>query len=263
MNVMILTIGLGLAVGQPPQSQPAAGESLRPEPGWKEMGRNLWFDREGRRAILRARVVFREGPLEHLMCKKGTKEHEAIVATDAVPEQIHTVLLLTGAKVGNPVQFAPVFRPPSGSAIAIELNWWQDGKLQAADARRWVWDEKTKSSLAIDWVFGGSFFYEDPITKKPRYAADDGDLITVANFGNSILDLPIASSANDADRVFTANTRRIPPIGTEVFVVMSPRPESQSPESKRGGPPETKKREPPASKNGQTPDAGSTTRPEK
>jgi hypothetical protein len=63
--------------------------------------------------------------------------------------------------------------------------------------------------------------------------------------------------------VFTANTRRIPPIGTEVFVVMSPRPESRSPESKRSEPLETKKREPPGSKTGQTPDAGSTARPEK
>jgi hypothetical protein len=263
MTVMLLTIGLGLALGQRPVSQPAAGESLRPEPSWKEMGRNLWFDRDRRRAILRARVVFREGPLEHLMCKKGTKEHEAIVATDAVPEQIHTALILTGASVGKPVQFAPEFRPPSGSAIAIELKWWQGGKLRSDDARQWVWDEKTKSPLAIDWVFAGSFLYEDPITKKPRYAADDGDLITVANFANAVLDLPIASSANDADRVFTANTRRIPPIGTEVFVVMSPRPESRLPESKRSGPPQSSNNQPPGSKNGQTPDAGSTAKPER
>jgi hypothetical protein len=263
MNVMILTIGLGLAVGQPPRAQPAAGESLRPEPGWKELGPSLWFDREGRRVILRARVVLREGPLEHLMCKKGTKEHEAIVATDAVPQQIHTVLLLTGAKVGKPVQFAPEFRPPSGSAIAIEMKWRQDGKLQTADARQWVWDEKTKSPLAIDWVFAGSFLYEDPITKKPRYAADDGDLITVANFGNSILDLPMASSANDADRVFTANTKKIPPVGTEVFVVLSPRSEPRSTEPKKGGTPGSKKREPPGSQDRDARDAGSTARPEK
>ena len=33
----------------------------------------------------------------------------------------------------------------------------------------------------------------------------------------------MASSANDADRVFSTNTKNIPPLGTEVFVVMSPR----------------------------------------
>ena len=34
----------------------------------------------------------------------------------------------------------------------------------------------------------------------------------------------MASSANDADRMFTANTRSIPPLGTEVFVILGPRP---------------------------------------
>ena len=252
MNIMILTIGLGLAVGQPPRAQPAPGEALRPEPGWKAQGRSLWFDPEARRVILRARVVLREGVLEHLMCSKGTKEHEAIIATDAEPRKIHALLLLTGADVGNPVEFAPKFRPPSGSPIAIELRWRQDGKVQRADARDWVWDEKTKAPLAIDWVFAGSVIYEDRITKKPVYAADEGDLITVANFASAILDLPIVSSANDADRMFTANTKKIPPIGTEVFVVLGPRPLPRSAEPK--------KREPPGSKKGGTGEAAPTDR---
>jgi hypothetical protein len=167
------------------------------------------------------------------MCRKGTKEHEAIIATDAVPQQIHAVLLLTGAFVGNPVEFVPKFRPPAGSPIAIELRWQQDGKLRIADARDWVWDEKTKSPLAIDWVFAGSVLYEDRITKKPIYAAEDGDLITVANFASAILDLPIASSANDAERMFTAYTQNIPPVGTEIFVVLSPRRQPGSPDRHR------------------------------
>ncbi len=132
-------------------------------------------------------------------------------------------MLLTGAEVGHPVQFVPKFEPPAGTALAIEFLWRQDGQDKRSDARQWVWDEKTKAPLRIDWVFAGSLLYEDPVTKKPAYAADEGDLITVANFASAILDLPIVSSANDADRGFTANTAKIPPLGTEVFVVMSPR----------------------------------------
>ena len=41
------------------------------------------------------------------------------------------------------------------------------------------------------------------------YAADDGHLVTVANFASSILDLPYRSSANDADRSYVANTTKI------------------------------------------------------
>jgi hypothetical protein len=232
MSVVILAIGLGLAAGQPPSTAPSTAEALRPEPGWKEMGRSLWYDRQGKRAVMRARVVLREGVLEHLMCRKGTKEHEAILATDADARQIHATLLLTGAEVGKPVQFVPDFRPPSGSPIAIELRWRQDGEVQSTDARQWVRDEKTAAPLAIDWVFAGSVVYEDRITKKPMYAADEGDLITVANFASAILDLPIASSANDAERMFTANTAKIPPIGTEVFVILAPRVGRRSPDPK-------------------------------
>jgi hypothetical protein len=218
-----LSIGLALSA-EPPGAGTTPGTAvLRPDPGWKELGRSLWFDLKGNRVILRARVVLREGQLEHLMCKKGTKEHEAIVATDAPPQRIHAALLLTGAEPGHPVQFVPKFAPPAGTAIAIEFLWRQDGALRQTDARQWVWDEKTKAPLGIDWVFGGSLIYEDPVTKKATYAAEEGDLITVANFASAILDLPMASSANDAERVFSANTARIPPKGTEVFVVLSPR----------------------------------------
>ncbi len=36
-------------------------------------------------------------------------------------------------------------------------------------------------------------------------------LFTVANFANAILDLPFASTANDAQRTFVANTEKILP----------------------------------------------------
>jgi hypothetical protein len=207
---------------EPPPAQAAARPALDPEPDWKPLGRNLWFDAARKRLIIRARVVLREGALEHLLCLKGTKEHEAILAADAPPRQIHAGLLLTGAEPGHPVRFLPQFEPPAGSPIAIELQWKRDGKSQQADARSWVRDEKTKKALSEGWVFAGSELLTDPATKKAVYAADDGDLITVANFGSAILDLPFASSASDAERVFTANTPQVPPLGTEVFLILRP-----------------------------------------
>jgi hypothetical protein len=218
---LVLSFPTGLPADDDGKARP---ESLQADPAWKSLGQSLWFDPQAKRVILRARVVLREGYLEHFMCSKGTKEHEAILATDAVPHKIHAGLILTGAEPGHPVRFVPKFEPPTGSTIAIELQWKQDGKIHKSDARQWVKDEKAKAPLAIDWVFAGSELFEDPITKKMVYAADEGDLITVANFGNAILDLPIVSSANDADRVFFTNTEKIPPLGTEVLVTLGPRP---------------------------------------
>jgi hypothetical protein len=215
-----LIIGSAMGADDPGRSK---AEALSPDPSWKSLGRSLWFDPATKRLILKARVVLRDGYLEHFMCSKGTKEHEAILATDAVPSRIHAGLILTGAEPGHPVRFVPRFEPPTGATIALELQWKQDGKVRRSDARQWVRDEKTKAPLTIDWVFAGSELYDDPVTKKKVYAADEGDLITVANFGNAILDLPIVSSANDADRVYFTNTDKIPPLGTEVFVTLGPR----------------------------------------
>jgi hypothetical protein len=221
---LALAVLLVLPGDPPADGHGGKAEALQPDPTWKNLGRSLWFEPKAKRVILRARVVLREGMLEHLICLKGTKEHEAILATDAVASQIHAALLLTGAKPGHPVQFLPKFEPPAGSAIGIEFTWRQDGKIQKSDARQWVRDEKAKTPLEIDWVFAGSYLFEDPVTKKTSYAADEGDLITVANFGSAILDLPIASSSSDADRVFVTNTEKIPGLGTEVFVSLGPRP---------------------------------------
>jgi hypothetical protein len=206
----------------PANAQPA--DNYKPDPAWKPLGPSLWFDPKTRRLILRARVVLREGPLEHLLCLKGTKEHEAILATRAVPRQIHAGLLLTGAEAGHPVRFLPKFEPPAGTAIAIELEWEHDGKTRRSDAREWVLDEHKKASLATDWVFAGSELINDPASKQPYYAADDGDLITVSNFISAILDLPFASTSNDAERSFSARTDRIPPVGTGVTLILHPRP---------------------------------------
>ena len=206
---------------RPEASPPTA--TFQPDPAWKSLGQDLWFDPKAKRVILRAWICQTDATLEHLLCLKGTKEHESILATEAPPKSIHAGLILTGANPGHPVQFDPKFEPPSGSEVAIEVEWTQAGETRKADARTWVKDEKAKTALAHDWVFAGSLLYTDRRTGKPAYAADDGDLITVANFASSILDLPYRSSANDADRTYMADPDRIPPQGTPVTVYLFPR----------------------------------------
>jgi hypothetical protein len=227
----MLAVLTSLLVSAPPEqsSAPSPADNFRPDPAWKAQGPNLWFDPRTRRLILRTRVVLREGPLEHLLCLKGTKEHEAILAVDTVATRIHAGLILTGAREGHPVQFVPKFVPPSGTPIAIELEWQEGDTSRRADARTWIKDEKTGAPLNTDWVFAGSGFFEDPESKTRTYLADDGDLITVANFASAILDLPFASTANDAGRIFVANTERIPPRGTPVTMYLGPRPPAAEP----------------------------------
>ncbi len=212
-----------LAADDPSRPAPPIADTFQADPAWKPLGKDVWFDPAAKRVVIRARVCLNDGVLEHFLCLKGTKEHESILTTEAPPQLIHTGLLLTGANPGHPVRFEPKFEPPAGDAIALEIQWEQAGQKKKADARQWVKDSASGAALTRDWVFAGSEFFPDRRTKKMIYAADDGDLITVANFGSSILDLPYRSSANDADRSYLANPAQVPPRGTMVTLSLSPR----------------------------------------
>ena len=215
--LLLLLLTLSGQVGIP-------NDTFEPDPAWKPLGKAIWFDAKNRQLMLRARVVLREGYLEHLLCLEQTKEHESILATEAPPRLIHAGLLLTGADVGHPVKFLPKFEPPTGTPIRIDVLWkTPEGKPARADARTWVKDEKTGKTLTADWVFAGSQQFEDDRTKRRIYAADGGDLITVANFMSAILDLPFASSTDDAERSFVANTALIPARNTFVTLVLRPK----------------------------------------
>jgi hypothetical protein len=228
MLPLLLALSLSTAPPQEPAPAPAPtpkAADWKPDPAWKPLGTDLWFDPAGKRLVLRAKVCLREGYLEHLLCMSQSKEHESILATAAPARAIHAGLLLTGAEPGHPVRFEPKFAPPAGTPIHIELAWTDAaGTPRTANAREWVKDEKTKAGLATDWVFAGSLFFEDPTTKKAVYGAEGGDYVTVANFMGAILDLPFASSADDLNRSFLAFTERIPPRGTPVTLTLRPAP---------------------------------------
>jgi hypothetical protein len=208
----------------------AATDSFKPDPSWKSLGKAIWFDAKTRSLVVRARVALREGPLEHLLCLEQTKEHESVLATDAAPRLIHAGLILSAGEPGHPMRYQPKFEPPAGPPIAIELEWSENGASRRANAKEWVKDLKTGKALEIDWVFAGSELFVDEETKKQIYAADGGDLITVANFPSAIMDLPIASSADDANREFVAFTSKIPPRGTPVTMILRAARKTQVPD---------------------------------
>lgn len=196
-------------------------DDFKPNPGWRALGKAIWFDPVEKRLLVRARVVLREGFLEHLLCLEQTKEHESILATEAPARMIHAGLLLIGAEVGHPVRFEPTFAPPAGTPIQIEVEWaGPDGVLVRRDARTWIKNEKTGQTLMHDWVFAGSQLFRDEETNRALYAADGGDLVTVANFMSAILDVPFASSADDTNHSFVANTEVLPPRNTRVTLIL-------------------------------------------
>lgn len=213
----------GLAMAFAAMAAPAV--ALPPPENAKQLDpkQPVWID-EGRTCVMvDGRVVLREGVLEMFACPAGTKEHEAVVAIDAKAYLVHTGLLLVGAEEGTPVRFQPEYKPPTGTEIEVQVEWTADGKPQKARAQDWVRDVKTKQSMALPFVFAGSGFWTDPDTGKQHYLADAGDFICVSNFGAAMLDVPAPSTAANGELWFEPFTERIPPIGTEVRVVLTPK----------------------------------------
>jgi len=206
----------------------AGGDTPAAKPPVKraDVGKNIVLETQGdvRRVRVAAQVCFREGALELLMCRANTKEHESVLRADIDARELHRALLLTGAKPGSPVRYEPKYTPANGTTIKITLEYQKDGKTVTVPAQDWVRDAKTRKSLPHSWVFGGSVFYPDPedAKKPPLYAANGGDVICVSNFPDAMLDLPVNSPQEDADRLYEAFTERIPPLGTAVTIILEP-----------------------------------------
>lgn len=177
-----------------------------------------------RRVLVDAEVCLREGMLEQMLCRKQTKEHEAILSADVDARQIHAALIAAGAEAGSPVRFVPKFRPPSGTTIKVSVQYKDKDKLVTVPAQSWIKNAKSNKPLQSDWVFAGSRLVTNPLDPdgKKHYLANDGDVICVSNFETALLDLPLNSPKDDADRVFVANTERIPPLETKVVVILEP-----------------------------------------
>lgn len=194
-----------------------------------ELGKNVYLNTlpDGkRRVIINAYVCLREGQLELLLCRKMTKEHEAILAADIDARVVHAGLLASGAKPGSPVHYRPKYRPAHGSVIKVTLEYrGKDGKTVSVPAQQWILNVRTKKQMEHDWVFAGSQFQQLEPDQPPYYAANGGDVICVSNFETAMLDLPVELPNENNQLVFDAFTERIPPLGSQVLVILEPVPE--------------------------------------
>lgn len=184
----------------------------------------LWIDEARTRVVMVGKVCLRQGQLEMFACPEGTKEHESVLSVPVEAFKVHAALLAIGVKAGRPVQFVPEYRSASGSEIDVALYWTDEaGQRRSAWAQDWVQDADTGKALNHPWVFAGSGFWVDEKTGQEHYLANQGELICVSNFSSAMLDLPIESSDKGGQLLFNAYTERIPPLDTQVTIVLQPK----------------------------------------
>lgn len=225
--------------GDVPPGTPAAQPSEKKEPPVPlvdniekltrlDPDRPLWLDKENKRVVMVGQVCQTNVPLEMFACLAGTKEHESVVTVDVKAFAVHAALLALGATPGTSVVFHPEYKPASGPEIEVTVVWKDEkGKQHSARAQEWIRNQKTGKAMEHAWVFAGSRFFEDEVTKQKIYMAEGGDFICVSNFPSAMLDLPVASPQDNADLLFEAFTDRIPPRGTPVTLILAPKLEAK------------------------------------
>ena len=152
------------------------------------------------RTALACEVCLREGPLEQFLCKKGTKEHEAIVRVDVDAEFVHGAILAAGGKAGDPTGFVDPktgqakYTPATGSKVKVLVHYKKDGKLHTHPAQEWIWDTKKKAPIEHTWVFAGKRVHQRPMQPQRQAVLrrpNSGDIFSISNF--SLFDAGIPS----------------------------------------------------------------------
>ncbi|MGL6094377.1 MAG: YdjY domain-containing protein [Fimbriiglobus sp.] len=184
----------------------------------------------GRRILVASEVCLREGQLEVFLCRKNTKEHEAVVRTEVDARFIHAALVAAGAKPGKPVQYVNPdtgdadYKPATGAKIKVSVHYRRGGQLHTHAAQEWIKSLATKKPMAHEWVFAGSRFVKHPDRPDDPdyYCANNGEVIGISNFPDSMLDLPVEVSRDNDGLAFEAMTEQIPPLRSKVWVILEP-----------------------------------------
>ncbi len=184
----------------------------------------VWITKDRKSVVVQGQICQTQAPLETFACLRGTKEHESVVVVHSAAKVIHVGLLATDIEEGNPVQFYPDFIPARGPEVEVTVVWKNDqGETVRARGQDMVHNVIKKQAMQEPWVFVGSQFVKYDDGKEYYLADSEGVLIGVANFTGAVLDVPVKSSDAAASLLYEAFTKNIPPLGTPVTLVLTPK----------------------------------------
>lgn len=209
------------------------------------LSKDIRIDRSKSQVLIRAQVAARNGWLEQLVCKAGTREHESLLAVEAPPKLIHAALLAAGLTAGAPGSWLEMppdasghavvrFEPPTGTPLDVRVRWQIDGKVNECAICDWVRGVSTDAGhdapvFSCDrFVFAGSHVRPNPPSLGPgeHYVADyTGSVIGLVTFGDEVVayEEVIPDRVDIAPSAWEAWTDRMPPEGTAVELLIGRR----------------------------------------
>ena len=151
-----------------------------------------------------------EGDLEVLIAMPHGRVHESLLVSDVDPLKLQLALILVGAENGSRDGGE---KNSQGTILNIDVQP-KDGKRVPVED--WLFNKKTSKGMdRFGWVFIGSSFTHD----MRCLAKEEGNIVNVWSFGNTILDNP--SPTGDDDDFIVVNPETAPKRGTPVTIYLS------------------------------------------
>lgn len=220
-----------------PKSLPLPDQKVEPtQPAVEKIDGNRYrigkitIDKKTREIRFPAKVNMIEGLLEFLVVHENGKVHESLLATDISPTQLNLAFTLLSYRASQELyplpngtggvsnKFPDVPAEVKESArIKIEFEWSEDGKSRKASANEWIQHAvKTSETMPSGaWVYGGSGFQDGKFN-----AEVTGDIIAIFLSQAAMINYP--GTDNQDDEVWVPYPKRVPEIGTNVTVVITP-----------------------------------------
>lgn len=166
--------------------------------------------------------------LEVLACSRDTRDHEAVVVTDAKPSQVHAALLAIGLEPGTPGSYSwqgeqVQASPPTGPRVRVDVIVGDAAPMLLTD---WAINVRSGETLTATldqtghaMLFAGSVRIERE--RGTSYLGDGaGTLVGLATFGTETIACECLFNPDSAveEPVWIANAALVPATGTAVRV---------------------------------------------
>jgi len=213
--VLVSSVNPAPAVEAPKPPAPGEDVVIKTLPG-------IVVDTKAKEVRLESKVCLQRGALELFVCSDGTREHESVLAVKAKPSHLTFALALLGLAPGKPgfMTQGGAFSPPAGAVLDIAVRF-ADKSGQPVEMPAWKFLRLAGSEEGldrpIDWVYVGQ-----NSEQALRASDNEGTAVCLSNFVEAVIDVPFESTSANAELLYEANPRAVPPKGTPVEIIIRP-----------------------------------------
>jgi len=207
------------------------------KPAIKEVASGIYeingvrIEKESRSVTVPCKVNMTQGLLEYLVVTDRGSTHESLLITETNPQDVHTAMLLLGAKGSEtkdmdvPGQINAEFlaRAPklTGEKINLTVQWADnEGATQKAGIENWlIFKRAVKEEYKISevsegpWIYTGSYFHEDKFM-----AQYDGLLASLVVNPMALINNPRPEAKEDM--IWHVNPKSVPKYATAVQLII-------------------------------------------